>query len=128
MGVGVSRDHGGIPLEHQRRDGQRLRQRQNVPVGVVVTRPNQSILGRGALSRNRSFNGERVPSRVVARNLGDGLLVSATDGDGVVEAVEMPGQDFVVAVQWHPEETLGDLRIFTGLIDAARTFAQEKVS
>ena len=60
--------------------------------------------------------------------LADDLVISAADGDGLIEAVEMPGDEFVVAVQWHPEENLEDLRIFTGLIDAARTFAQEKVS
>jgi putative glutamine amidotransferase len=52
--------------------------------------------------------------------LGDGLVVSAVDTDGVIEAVEMPGPDFVVAVQWHPEETLDDVRIFSGLVQAAR--------
>jgi putative glutamine amidotransferase len=41
----------------------------------------------------------------------------------VIEAVELPGPDFVVAVQWHPEETLEDLRIFSGLLDAARDYA-----
>lgn len=60
--------------------------------------------------------------------LADGLVVSAADGDGVIEAVEMPGDDFVVAVQWHPEETLDDVRIFAGLVAAARTVSQEKVS
>lgn len=55
--------------------------------------------------------------------VGDGLAVSATDDDGVIEAVEMPGRDFVLAVQWHPEETPEDLRMFTGLISAAREFA-----
>ncbi len=62
--------------------------------------------------------------------LGDGLTVSATDGDGVIEAVEMPGRGFVVAVQWHPEENLEDVRIFAGLITAARDFVheQQKVS
>jgi putative glutamine amidotransferase len=54
--------------------------------------------------------------------LGEGLMVSARDTDGVVEAVEMAGDDFVVAVQWHPEETLDDLRLFAGLVEAARTF------
>ncbi len=55
--------------------------------------------------------------------LGDGLVVSAADADGVIEAVEIPGPDFVVAVQWHPEETLEDLRIFSGLVQAARDYA-----
>ena len=40
--------------------------------------------------------------------LGAGLIVSAQDADGVIEAVEMPGENFVLAVQWHPEERLDD--------------------
>ena len=58
--------------------------------------------------------------------LGDGLVVSARDDDGVIEAVEMPGHDFVLAVQWHPEETLDDLRVFAGLVDAARVYTTER--
>jgi putative glutamine amidotransferase len=51
--------------------------------------------------------------------LGDGLVVSARDADGVIEAVELPGERFVLAVQWHPEERLSDLRLFAGLVEAA---------
>jgi len=60
--------------------------------------------------------------------LGDGLTVSARDTDGVVEAVELSGDDFVVAVQWHPEETPGDLRLFVGLVDASQTFLKGSVN
>ncbi|WP_445169679.1 gamma-glutamyl-gamma-aminobutyrate hydrolase family protein [Mycolicibacterium sp. Dal123E01] len=59
--------------------------------------------------------------------LGQGLTVSALDDDGVIEAVEIPGHEFVLAVQWHPEETLDDLRLFAGLVEAARTYTTEKV-
>ena len=55
--------------------------------------------------------------------LGQGLLASAWDRDGVVEAIELPGEHFVVAVQWHPEERLDDLRLFAAVVDAARRFA-----
>jgi putative glutamine amidotransferase len=55
--------------------------------------------------------------------LGDGLVVTARDTDGVIEAVELPGEPFVVAVQWHPEERLSDLRLFAGLVEAAATHA-----
>lgn len=59
--------------------------------------------------------------------LGDGLMVSASDTDGVIEAVEMdPSQypdHWVVAVQWHPEERLDDLRLFAGLVSAASVHA-----
>ena len=56
--------------------------------------------------------------------MGDGLVVAArsvggTEGAaGVVEGLELPGRRFVVAVQWHPEET-GDLRLFRALAAAA---------
>lgn len=40
--------------------------------------------------------------------LGQGLVVSATASDGVVEAVELPGDAWVVGVQWHPEEAAAD--------------------
>lgn len=56
-------------------------------------------------------------------DVGDGLIVSAWDVDGVIEALELPGDDFVLAVQWHPEESLDDLRLFTAIVDAARAYA-----
>jgi putative glutamine amidotransferase len=55
--------------------------------------------------------------------LGDGLIVSAWDAGGVVEAIELPGDGFVLAVQWHPEESLDDLRLFAAIVDAARSYA-----
>ncbi len=52
----------------------------------------------------------------------EGLQVVARADDGVVEAVEAPGQPFVVGVQWHPEwmpgEEAGD-GLFRGLVAEA---------
>jgi putative glutamine amidotransferase len=56
--------------------------------------------------------------------VGEGLVVSAWDADGVVEALEAPGEGFVLAVQWHPEECLDDLRLFSAIVDAARSYAR----
>jgi putative glutamine amidotransferase len=61
-------------------------------------------------------------------DLGDGLVVSAQDSDGVIEAVELPGERFVLAVQWHPEESLDDLRLFAAVVDAAAAYASGRVS
>ncbi len=62
--------------------------------------------------------------------LGEGLIVSASDAEGVVEAVEIDPvrypDSWVVAVQWHPEERLDDLRLFTGLVSAANRYAIRK--
>jgi putative glutamine amidotransferase len=54
--------------------------------------------------------------------LGDGLRVTARTADGVIEAVELDSVPFGVAVQWHPEETLDDLRLFAGLVEAAQVY------
>jgi putative glutamine amidotransferase len=58
--------------------------------------------------------------------VGEGLVVSAWDPDGVVEALELPGDGFVLAVQWHPEKSLDDLRLFTAIVDAARSYADSR--
>ncbi|SDT12271.1 putative glutamine amidotransferase [Brevibacterium siliguriense] len=50
--------------------------------------------------------------------LGEGLNVSGHAGDGCIEAFETPDAR-MLAVQWHPEETLDDLRLFTELVNAA---------
>ena len=58
--------------------------------------------------------------------LGTGLKVTAKSEDGIIEAVELTDHPFGVAVQWHPEQTLDDLRIFEGLIEAARKYRGTK--
>ncbi len=50
---------------------------------------------------------------------GEGLQVVAYSPDGIVQAVEVEGHPFGLAVQWHPEQTLEDLRLFEALIAAA---------
>lgn len=56
----------------------------------------------------------------------EGLVVSATTADGVIEAVELPSVPFGLAVQWHPEEATDDIRLFAGLVDAATTYAEHR--
>jgi putative glutamine amidotransferase len=54
--------------------------------------------------------------------LAPGLSVTARTDDGTVQAVELSGVPFGLAVQWHPEEDANDLRLFAGLVDAARSY------
>ncbi len=53
--------------------------------------------------------------------VGTGLVVSAKAGD-IIEALELPGQRFVVAVQWHPEDRLctPDRKLFEAFAAAVR--------
>ncbi|ASR35139.1 hypothetical protein BAY61_09250 [Prauserella marina] len=53
--------------------------------------------------------------------LGEGLVPVGLAGDGTVEALESPGERFVVGVQWHPEQDSADVRLFAGLVEAARS-------
>ena len=57
--------------------------------------------------------------------LGEGLVVSAVStDDGIVEGIELPGDNFVVGVQWHPEHMWRtrphSKRLFHAFVEAAR--------
>jgi len=51
---------------------------------------------------------------------GAGMRVSARAPDGVVEAIEAPGERFAIGVQWHPEEleATGGPELFGALVRA----------
>jgi putative glutamine amidotransferase len=59
--------------------------------------------------------------------LADSLVVSARSDDGIIQAVELSSPQFAIAVQWHPEESAEDLRLFDALVDAARVHAEQRV-
>lgn len=74
-------------------------------------------------SRLAALVGETLPGQCYHHQaidvLGAGLVVTARDAEGVIEAVELPGHPFGIAVQWHPEESLDDLRLFSAVVEAA---------
>lgn len=75
----------------------------------------------GAKLPVKSYHHQAVDS------VGDGLRVTARTDDGIVQAVELEGVPFGLAVQWHPEEDAAeDARLFAGLVDAAREYAGAK--
>jgi len=59
--------------------------------------------------------------------LGDGLVVTGLAGDRTIEAVELTGREFVVGVQWHPEQDArnDDRGLFAALVAAARDRERE---
>ena len=59
---------------------------------------------------------------------GEGLRVAARcPEDGVIEALERPGAQFLCAVQWHPERTAAtsssSAALFVQFVRQARVFA-----
>lgn len=72
------------------------------------------ILGPGEHVVNSRHHQAVDPDRT-----GKGLIVSAKSPDGVIEGLEMPGQRFAIAVQWHPEDLFRqDARLFQALAEA----------
>ncbi|MGE0444167.1 MAG: gamma-glutamyl-gamma-aminobutyrate hydrolase family protein [Vicinamibacterales bacterium] len=91
---------------------------------VWVTRG--SLLER--LMAERLAGGEDLPvnsrhHQAPART-GEGLVVTATSPDGVIEALEHPGKRFCLGVQWHPENfwRTGEFSaLFEGFVAATKT-------
>lgn len=54
---------------------------------------------------------------------GKGLVVSAVSSDGIIEAIEKPGDTFLLGVQWHPEflsNIKEHLALFKALVKSAK--------
>lgn len=79
---------------------------------VEMTPGSQLAAAMGATTATCSSHHHQALGR-----LAPGLEVTATAADGVVEGVEIPGT-WLLAVQWHPEETAGDDPAQQGLFDA----------
>ncbi len=64
------------------------------------------------------------------KKVASNLAQTAVAPDGVIEAIEAPDRTFILGVQWHPEFLYErdpvERRLFTALVRAARTFAEEK--
>jgi putative glutamine amidotransferase len=64
-----------------------------------------------------------------ADQVGRGLRAVAWSPDGLIEAVEAPGREFVVGVQWHAEamaEVPEQAALFRAFVDAARNYESER--
>ena len=79
-----------------------------------------SLLRRIVGAKTRDVNS--IHKQAVAE-VGEGLVVTAREPNGLVQAIEDPASDYYLGVQFHPEFLTyrkGDLRIFKALVDAAR--------
>ncbi|HEV7957252.1 MAG TPA: gamma-glutamyl-gamma-aminobutyrate hydrolase family protein [Marisediminicola sp.] len=86
-------------------------------VDVLVSKESRlsAVLGRTASNLSVRCYHHQALARVA-----DALTVTALSEDGVIEAVELSGLPFGIAVQWHPEQDAADRRLFEGLVEAAR--------
>jgi len=91
---------GGTLVEHMEGHSALIQGDRNLdrrhPIAVSPGTRLHAILGAESLEVNSAHH-------QAIRELGRGLVVSATANDGTIEAVELPGEHFVLGVQWHPE-------------------------
>jgi len=87
---------------------------------TVAVTPGSSLAALVGPDDTRAVNSRHHQA---VRALGEGLVVTATSPDGVIEAAELPAARFCVGVQWHPENfhSTGEFdRLFEGFVDACR--------
>jgi putative glutamine amidotransferase len=111
--------------------------RQHVPdaVGHQGHRPEVGVFGENRVrlavgSRAETLLGNETKAHChhhqALDTVADGLTVVGTADDGTIEAVESPDRDFIVGVQWHPEENTDDDRLVAALVAAARERAARR--
>ena len=77
----------------------------------------------GALLGHRSVRINSLHNQGM-NQVGEGLVVSGRDLDGIVQAIEDPAREYLLGVQWHPEFLLyvgAQRALFKALVGCART-------
>lgn len=117
--------HGGTLIEHLPDEvGESVRHRAppREPVAHVVRAVAGSRVAQ--VVGGESFEAASWHHQAV-RGVASGFVVSALAPDGTVEALELPGHAWLVAVQWHPEITAASdpaqQRFFDALVETARS-------
>ena len=112
---------GGTLVQHLADSARHVARLENkgAPVHEVAVEPG-SLLARMTGAARLQVNSRHHQA---ADRIGTGLRVTARDiEDGTVEALEYAGKRFVVAVQWHPEDQVGEfpeqLELFRKFADA----------
>ena len=106
-------DQTGSKVQHSREDG------DDPPRHMVAVEPD-SIVARLAGSVRVKANSSHHQA---VREPGAGLrVVARCEEDGIIEALELEGNPFGLAIQWHPEYLTDEpehMALFRGLVEAA---------
>jgi putative glutamine amidotransferase len=104
-------------LDHERGDA-----RSSAVHAVALSAGSRLAQRLGALSIRVNSSHHQSVART-----GTGVCVVARAPDGVIEAIEDPGREFWVGVQWHPERMLdaASAALLAAFVDAARRGARE---
>ena len=93
---------GGSLVQHLATAARHVRRTadKSLPAHRVAIEPGTLL---ASIARSETWEVNSRHHQAVAR-IAPGLRVCARDPeDGIIEAVELPGRRFVLAVQWHPE-------------------------
>ncbi|MCL4351111.1 MAG: gamma-glutamyl-gamma-aminobutyrate hydrolase family protein [Firmicutes bacterium] len=106
------------PLVHSQAE------KRQQPTHKVVVEPQSQVaklLG-GSVVEVNSFH-----HQAIAR-IPRGYIVTARAEDGVIEAIENPDKEFMVGVQWHPEDLVGNSleaqKLFAGFVESSRQYRE----
>src|SRR3954468_6791510 len=125
---------GGTLVQHLPDLSDEIAHRQTAPAGesshavAVAADSRLALIAQSERIDVNSFHHQAID------RLGLGLEPVAWSDDGVIEAVEGPGDAFILGVQWHAECLTArpeQARLFMALVDAAEAhagFAQEKAA
>ena len=116
-------DQVGKEIRHLRADS------DDPAVWHQVTVAPESLLAR-SLGRSGTFDVNSFHHQAPQR-LGEGLRAVAHAPDGVIEAIELPGADFELGVQWHPEAIADrpeQAALFRAFVEAAGRYAASAAS
>ena len=97
-------------------------QKGNAVFNTVDVEVTEGSLLAQVLGSTASVPGEMYHHQAIGE-LGQGLRVVGKTADNIIEAIALQGVPFGLAVQWHPEQRLDDIRLFEGLVDASTTYA-----
>lgn len=109
---------------HAQSEGELLKHNQKAPREYGTHFANveaDSLLNRLTNSTKLKINSYHHQA---CKDIGENLVVSAKASDGIVEAIEGTGEQFILGVQWHPEHMVDSddvsLKIFEGFINACK--------